>query len=349
MKVLIVSPFENAATGRGDRNIRLERELIKRGHDVTFVTGNFDHAKKVSIPKNDLSQNTGHLVIHLPRYRSNVSLARMWCHLVFGFKLWFRCILTRWDVVVVSSVPPDALLAARFLRKNALVVDVRDIWPDAIKTYGQTSLSIRLFTLFCDLIYRLTLKHADRIMLVAPGFRHWLSHYGKFRHGQVKFVPLGFRREDFRPLSDGGGDAEFCYAGGATPQFDIREFADEFANRHGFIVGSGPLIADWQKSFPESSFFGPVPRAEAIRLMSKSKTLLFPSNPFAQLPNKAFDYFALGYPVVFGENCARATKSLFALRLRHREHVSDDWTRYQIIEKEAIAKRAASIVEEVCS
>ncbi len=346
MKILLVSPFENDATGRGDRNMRLEAELKARGHEVIFVTGDFDHARKAKIPPDALPARPGLWVIHLPGYRANVSLARMWSHAVFALKLWLRAISTRWDAVVISSVPPDGLVAALFLRHRALIIDIRDIWPDALKSYGKPSRAARTFAAFCDAIYRFTLRRADRIMIVAPGFRSWLARYGALRHRRVKLVPLGFRREDFRPLSDGGTKWDFCYAGGATPQFDIREFAPAFSRHHGIVVGSGPLLDVWREAFPQTEFRGAVPRDEAMALMTESRQLLFPSNPFAQLPNKAFDYFALGHPVTLGGDTTRATRSLLNLRRRHGAVRQDCWEDYRAIEKEALAQRAATIIED---
>lgn len=346
MKILLVSPFENDATGRGDRNMRLEAELRARGHDVTFVTSDFDHAHKATISRDALPPRLGLWVIHLPGYKANVSLSRMCNHFIFALKLWLRALPTLWDAVVISSVPPDGLLAARFLRHRALVIDVRDIWPDALQSYGKPSRAARAFAAFCDAIYRSTLKRADRIMIVAPGFRSWLARYGALRHRRVKFVPLGFRREDFRPVSDGGTEWDFCYAGGVTPQFDIREFAPAFAGHRGIVVGSGPLLDSWREAFPQTEFRGAVPRDEAMALMTASRQLLFPSNPFAQLPNKAFDYFALGHPVTLGGASTRATRSLLDLRRRRGAGREDRWEDYRAIEKEALAQRAATIIED---
>lgn len=346
MKILLVSPFENDATGRGDRNMRLEAELRARGHDVAFVTGNFDHASKAKISRKALPPRPGLWVLHLPSYHINVSISRMWTHFIFALKLWLRAFPTRWDAVVISSVPPDGLIAARFLRKRALVIDVRDIWPDALQSYGRPSRAAHAFAAFCKTIYGTTLKRADRIMIVAPGFRSWLARYDALRHGRVKFVPLGFRREDFRSLSDGGTEWDFCYAGGATPQFDIREFAPAFADRRGIVLGSGPLLDAWSKTFPRTEFRGALPRDEAMDLMSKSRQLLFPSNPFAQLPNKAFDYFALGQPVTLGADCTRATRSLIGLRRRRATGCDDRWEDYRTIEKQALTRRAAAIIED---
>lgn len=349
MKILIVSPFENSATGRGDRNMQLEAEMRARGHKVTYLTGNFDHARKSHIDKDRLPPRAGLKVLKLPGYRKNVGLARMWCHFVCALKLWFSAISTRWDVVVISSIPPEALVSARFLRKRALVIDIRDIWPDALLAYGKPSFSTRAFSTYCSMVFGRTLRHADRILIVAPGFRRWVERYSALAHGRVKLVPLGFRREDFRSLSSEGKEYAFCYAGGVTPQFDIREFATRFGDSRGIVLGSGPLLEDWKVAFPNTEFLGTVPRSEAMDLMGRSEHLLFPSNSFAQLPNKAFDYFALGRRVTCGKDCTRAARYLLELRRRRALGDQETWLDYRALEKEAVTKRAADIIEGTVS
>lgn len=326
--------------------MRLQATLSSRGHDVTVVTGDFDHSRKSHISKTKLV-GSGVKVLHVPGYSKNVGLPRLWCHLVFALKLWFVAIGARWDVVVSSSIPPEVLVVSRFLRKSALVIDVRDLWPDALQSYGQPSCISRGFAIYCDAIFKRTLKHAHRIMVVAPGYRRWLDRYKAFVPGRVKFVPLGFRREDFRSLSNGSGVYSFCYAGGASPQFDIREFASEFGNQKGVVIGSGPLLKEWELNFPKTEFTGAISRGDAIEKMGKSRKLLFPSNPFARLPNKAFDYFALGRHVALGKNCTREARFLLSLRHRRMREGWDRWDDYYLIEKEAIASRAADIVERV--
>lgn len=347
MKILIVSPFENNSTGRGDRNLRLADLLRRRGNEVTFVTSNFDHGLKSHIPQDKIKGQYGVKILKVPGYFSNVGFARILCHMVFALKLLIWGFGKRWDRVVVSSIPPEALFAARLLRKDKFIVDVRDIWPDALQAYGRQSMIMRLFGLYCALIYRAVLKHADVIMMVAPAFRLWIKRYIGMKLVRTKFVPLGFRREDFRPVSKQGSEYSFCYAGGATPQFDIREFSTDFANEKGVVLGDGPLLDAWKITFKKTEFLGVVPRPLAMSFMAKSQQLLFPSNPYAQLPNKAFDYFALGLHVTLGDNCTRATRYLLMLRRRRfgLDSLNDDWTDYRSIEKEAITERAADIIE----
>ena len=289
------------------------------------------------------------MVIGLPGYRSHVGLARIWCHIVFAFKLWLRTIWVRWDIVVVSSIPPEALFAAHFLRKRALIIDIRDIWPDALQAYGKRSLATQAFNVYCRMIYSATLKYAKRIMIVACSYRRWLARYDDLTHGRqgrVKFVPLGFKREDFRPLSDNNGNKafEFCYAGGVTPQFDIREFAPELESKRVAVLGSGPLITAWKSAFPNAIFYGVVLRSEAMSVMRQSRQLLLPSSN--ALPNKGFDYFALGQPVLLGRDCSREIRYLLGLRSRRNLGPTETWEDYRVIEQEAITKREADIIED---
>lgn len=345
MKILLISPFENPMTGRGDRNIRLARALKAEGHDVTFVTSNFDHGKKKNFSKNDFSSYPNLKILSVPGYSSNVGIRRLLCHFVFSFKLFVFALKVQWDVVFVSSIPPELLITACLLRKRRLVIDVRDIWPDALLAYGKRSIFKLLFSFYCELIYRSTLPFADKIFVVAPGYCKWLRRFRVNNNGIVKFVPLGFRREDFQPKTINSYQFDFCYAGGATPQFDLSEFESTYGLKKGVIVGSGPMISKWKRMFPCALFTGAVPRHEALTYMQNSAVLLFPSNPYAKLPNKAFDYFALGYPVALGNNCTREAKFLLSLR-NITSQDNETWKDYRIIEKEFLTQRAVRIIVE---
>ncbi|MCK0070287.1 glycosyltransferase [Kordiimonas laminariae] len=346
MKILIISPFENHATGRGDRNTRLAKELSQRGHTVVTFTCNFDHSRKKHIPVDKLSSTSDLKVIRVPGYLQNVSFARILCHFTVAIKLWAWAIRFRWDTVVVSSIPPEVLLATIFLKKQSLIVDIRDIWPDALSSYKSKSIIYKIFNRYCDLIYKFSLQFADRILIVAPDFSKWLKRYTSYKSRKVKLIPLGFQREDFKCLSKGGEDYDFCYAGGATPQFDIQEFAKTLNKEKGIILGDGPLLNKWKESFPKSKFLGSIPRKQAISIMSSSQKLIFPSNKYAQLPNKAFDYFAMGYPVILGKNCSKATAYLLSLRNKRASRGIDNWQDYKTIEKEYLTTKTANIIEE---
>jgi len=325
--------------------------LIEMNHSVTFVTSNFDHGKKTHIPSDQLLSTIGLKVFRVPGYHKNVGFKRLLCHWVFASKLWLWAFWTKWDTVVISSIPPEVLMSSIFLRKKNLLIDVRDIWPDALLSYNNKSLLYKIFSRYCQLIYKFTLKQAKSIMVVAPGFNSWVKSYVKKHSIKVKFVPLGFRREDFSPLSINKSDADykFCYAGGATPQFDISEFSPSLGSKRGLVLGDGPLLDDWKDLFVKTHFTGSIPRDDALNMMRKSEVLLFPSNPFAQLPNKAFDYFSLGLPVLLGDDCSRATCYLLELRKRRQKINScpDTWFDYKVLEKENITKRIINIIEEV--
>lgn len=343
MKILIISPFENPLTGRGDRNIRLETALRVEGHKVTFVTSDFDHGRKKKLSSDDFAPYPDMKIISVPSYSSNLGIRRLICHYVFCVKLLIFALKEQWDVVFVSSIPPELLLIARLLRKRRLIIDVRDIWPDALLAYKKPSITKKIFSLYCEFIYRYTLPFADKIIVVAPGYRNWLRRFRTTNDGVVRFIPLGFRREDFQAKATHLCEFEFCYAGGATPQFDLSEFEAAYGTKKGVIVGSGPMIPEWKRMFPNALFTGPVSRHEALSYMRNSAVLLFPSNPYAQLPNKAFDYFALGYPVAFGVECTRATKFLLSLRNRDPGQ-EENWKNYAVIEKESLTQRTVRLI-----
>lgn len=353
MKVLIISPFENQKTGRGDRNLRLRNLLLERGHDVTFLTSNFDHARKDFIQLTTEDNRNGTLFITVPAYHKNVSVLRQVSHVVFATKGWLKLRKRKWDIIFVSSIPPENLVLAFLLNSKKVVIDVRDIWPDALMAYDKTNANLlktaafKFFEWYCNFIYHQTIKRASHIFLVANGYRKWIYKYCVRGKIKINFMPLGFNKDDFTNPKDTSNEYDYCYAGGLTPQFDLLEFIEELKDKNGVFVGSGPSEKELRSNYPRAKFTGVLTRSDALAYMQNSRSLLFPSNSFAQLPNKCFDYFAIGAPVVLGRNCSREARYLLQLRQRKDNLQNETWAEYKSIEKNEINKRMVTRLEKI--
>ena len=177
LNFLIISLSENNNTGRGNRNILLAKKLEEKGHKVTFATSNFDHGKKKKITPTKFIESSNFFfnVFSIPEYKTNLSFLRFIGHYVFSFKLLYKYRNQNFDIVFVSSIPPEVLLISTFLKKKKLIVDIRDIWPDAIFSYRNKSILKNLFRIYCNLIYKISLKKVDLYTLVAPTYNKWLK------------------------------------------------------------------------------------------------------------------------------------------------------------------------------
>jgi len=313
MKILIVSPFENEFTGRGNRNIMLAQELKKRGHTVIYATSNIDHAKKSVITEvcDKKIKVDERIRIDCPVYNGNTSVMRYVCHIWFAIKLFAKLRNKRFDRVYVSTIPPEVLLVVSFVDVKKRIFDVRDVWPDALMNYEGKYLVKKVFAAYCNLVYRVGLKNYSEGVLVAKGYKNWIKRYCK--RINATFIPLGFRSEKVHELDAVGKEYKYkyCYAGGITPQFNIEEFYPVIKGQKNVFIGSGPNVDKLIKLFPESEFTGAISRDNAESIMRDSECLLFPSNEYAMLPNKAFDYYIMNKPILFGKNVSDDVKNIY--------------------------------------
>lgn len=297
--VYIVSQYENSATNRGVRYPRLLETLRSKGK-ATLLSGNFDHGRKQPIADSDIGADE--LMFSVPSYTSHYGLRRFLAHWVFAWRsAWFllRSIKSG-DKIVVSSIPPEPCLAATLvarLRGASVLIDVRDIWPDALPLTGVRRW---LFGFYSHSFNFLSLRLASIVVVVSQSFTDWVRRY--HRRIPVQFIPLGFdpsrwesARHDRRVSQ---GKFEFVYIGGLTSQFDLSEFSFLKDGLGLAIVGSGPLEAGYRKRFPKATFFGLLPKDEASAVVLSARKGLVPGARFAALPNKVFDFLAAGLSVV---------------------------------------------------
>ena len=319
MKVLIVSPFENPCTGRGRRNVCLQNKLISKGVEAHLWTSNFDHAKKKIV---NVRRQRNLIVVGTIGYRYNISARRLLCHIQLAIALWRHLRTNDYDAYYVSSIPPELLLV---LPLKKTTVDIRDIWPDALQSYGNQSLLKKAFSYYTDIIYQRTLPNVQSFIGVAQSYRSWLHRY---TNREILFAPLGIRSEDVNKEEERQIEYKYAYAGGLTPQFDLSEFKDILGNGADIlIIGDGPLLERYRKLFPLANFTGNVQRDVAIEFLKTAECLLMPTNKYARLPNKLFDYIAIGRDILFGKEISndisdvisdfKFTQELGFIRLRN--------------------------------
>lgn len=197
-----------------DGNVRLARigslseYLARQGHDVTWWTSTFNHAKKLHRYSNtkELCINSHEKLILLYAgcgYSKNVSLARMkYCSKMAD----------AFCVELVKYEPPDIVLvcwpiiemvevAIKYGKKNHIpvIVDIRDQWPDSFATittgWKRRILEIGLLPM---------IKKSNRIISAADGitsmsdkFVDWGCRKARrLRNVYDKFIPIGSQRVD---------------------------------------------------------------------------------------------------------------------------------------------------------
>lgn len=114
MKVLLIRHSEvNPLDGKSPRLLRtgqLAKYLDAEGIDVIWLTSTFNHFNKTQrrIKKSQFKLFTGSLIefIYTPGYNSNLSIARLFDHFIFGIKSFIFVLRKKEKVdVIITSYP----------------------------------------------------------------------------------------------------------------------------------------------------------------------------------------------------------------------------------------------------
>jgi colanic acid biosynthesis glycosyl transferase WcaI len=223
--------------------------------------------------------------------------------------------LRKIDVVIASSPTLFAALSAwaiARLRRVPFVLEVRDLWPEAIVDLGlmrRGSRSVRGLEALAQFLYR----QAARIVVVTNAFADHLAAEGVPR-AKLEIISNGADTRFFTPRVNGAvrTDQRFtvAYVGshGLSHGLDVVLDAAALQPDVAFLlVGDG---ADRQRLLEERDRRGltnvemrrSVPRAEVARLYAQADVCLVPLRDVpifdTFVPSKLFEVLAAGRPII---------------------------------------------------
>lgn len=189
------------------RTGRMAQSLADSGHDVTWWTSRFDHARKRrrSTPEQqvvELSPRYRLCLLDGPAYHRNLSLARLRNYRVLAAEFDAAAPRMRPPDVIVSSYPSPELCAAaqRFAlpRRIPTVLDVRDAWPDNIAEFFPRLLRPALFP---GLSYyrrklRGLIRHATAVVSVNRVLLDWMVQYAPDARAKGQTIYIGGIRSE---------------------------------------------------------------------------------------------------------------------------------------------------------
>jgi glycosyltransferase involved in cell wall biosynthesis len=308
--------------------------LAGRGHEVVWWSSTFDHTRKRQRHPADtqvaLSPRLTLRLLRAPSYRSNLSLRRQINHLQIARRFAKAATEEPRPDLVLCSMPPVELAhaAVRFARGNRvpIVLDVRDLWPDAIVAAAPRPLRpvARILLRPQFRAVHTALRDAHAVVAVSPSYLRWaLELAGRTATPQDHVFPLAY------PETDGAAphfpEAEAAMRRqGVDPSRRIVWFLGSFGHwydldtvvraarslardeRHELqFVLSGAGHADARlrraaRGLPNVVFTGWIDRSEIAFLMSVAWVGLAAYAPHApqSYPNKLFEYMSAGLPVV---------------------------------------------------
>ena len=322
MHVLYVYP--NFTTPRGAWSTRaydFARRWIEQGHQVTVVTGVYD--------KSDLRPTgptwTG-VVDGIEVRAINVRLSNrhglvrriLTFLLLAAFASW-HAVRRSYDVVLVSSGPLTlgiAGLAARWLRRRPFVFEVRDLFSDGLEQLGIVTnpAAVAALRWFEGICYR----SATRVVALSETMAEWIRR----RHGMrdIAVVPNAantalFRHEAPPPTAIACHDAAFVFTGTMGRANDCEQLlqaARQLRTRgrddiHIYLVGDGQrrpaLEAEaLRDGLDHVHFVPPVRKDKLAGWLAAATAMVLTLKPVPVFdtvsPNKLFDAFAAGLPVI---------------------------------------------------
>ncbi len=222
------------------------------------------------------------------------------------------------DVVYASSPHLLAGLSGWIVaavRRTPFVLEIRDLWPRVLVDMGrlaETSLTYRALERLERFLYR----HADRVVIMAPGVRAAVEGKGVAPE-RIAFIPNAADPEDFVPSADrdelrrryGFTRRTAIYAGAHGPANGLDlllDAAKEVPELDVVLVGSGvekPRLRAAARNIRSVRFLDPVPKTEIPDILCAADIgvhVLADVELFrvGVSPNKVFDYMAAGLPIV---------------------------------------------------
>jgi hypothetical protein len=250
-------------------------------------------------------------------YKKNISISRVLSNVSFAMSLYqyLSKELKAGDKVYLNAIPPEVLFAISLLKKKCnieVIVDVRDIWPDALVNQKKKNVLVNSFAYYCRFLYGKASRSIDKYVYVAPSFKSWITKYNK-RNKPMLLSPLGYdenrwveniEEEDILLKDD---RVNMVYVGYLSNQFDLEQIIDYMNDSKRdditfHIIGGGEKF-DYYKSKVRNrnvTFYGMKSPQFVSKNLSRFDIGLLPLRRGAAsfLPNKYFDYIAAKIPII---------------------------------------------------
>jgi glycosyltransferase involved in cell wall biosynthesis len=329
MHILFLTNYFPPEIGAGAQSpLELSESLVKKGHQVTVVTG-FPRYNLKSLPakyrwrlwKREQLNGVNVLRINGPNFYGPSSLSRKLVQLLAPPVLGVRGLLAKKPDVVYTVTPPilmghAAIRVARW-HKVPAVVNVQDLFPQTLIDLGllQGARMIRMFESWERYVYH----NASAITLMSDGNRDFVINRGAppenahtvFNWVDTTSIKPENRINDFRRESRLPEDKfVVCFAGtmGASQDFDvILKAAARLKNRDDIVfllVGEGtarPALERDASGMANVQFLPMQPKEVYPSLLAASDACLvtlLPSVKTPTVPSKICTMMAAGRPIL---------------------------------------------------
>jgi colanic acid biosynthesis glycosyl transferase WcaI len=315
MRILYLSQyFPPEAGATQTRAYEMARNLVRLGHAVTVVAEVPNHPSGIIPPEYrgklvERSELEGIDVIRVWVKASPVKSFRnrMTFYLSYMVNASLAGLLQaggRYDLIYASSPPlfvGGAALALSYLRRIAMLFEVRDLWPESAVALGE--LSNRRAVAWATRLEEACYRRAGAIVVVTEGIHQRLL--------QRRFDPQA--RQRVRQELSLGEKFVVIYAGihgvaqGLETLVEAARRLQSEAQMHFLLVGDGPKKADIARLVSEYglsnlTLLDEQPRPAIPGLLSAADAAVIPLRKLeifkGALPSKMFDSWACERPVL---------------------------------------------------
>lgn len=209
MKILFLSDnFPPEVNAPASRTYDHALEWVKSGHEVTIITcaPNFPKGKVYEGYRNRLYQTEMIDGIRVVRVWSYITankgfIKRTLDFISFSVSAFFAGLFQKADIIVATSPQFFTALTGRtlaFWRRKPWVMEVRDLWPESIKTVG--AMKDNAFIRYFEWQEKRCYRSAKRIVVVTDSFKKTLTQRG-IDPAKIDVVKNGINRSLFTPIA----------------------------------------------------------------------------------------------------------------------------------------------------
>lgn len=342
MKIWLVKDGEYLPIQEGGRMMRtwmLAEALLEQGHSVLWWSSTFSHQWKKLLAEQSMdvkiTDDFNLKMIYAGAYTGNLSVARLTHHRRLAREFTRQAeVMEKPDIIVCSY--PIIDLADRVIKyanenEVPIILDVRDLWPSIfpslsskkMKPFAYVYSKLKMFKT------RKVLRGADRLVAVSEGFLGWaLENSNRENETCHKVFLIGYPGKKLVDRSAIDEDVKFVemirslegkkvftfigsfgcsYELGLIPKVAekiVREGRDDIQI---VLAGDGDqaqAISKTADKLPNITLTGWIDRTEIDDLLEITYIGLSPiiDSFDGRVPNKPFEYFAHGLPVLSSLN-----------------------------------------------
>lgn len=297
----LINYTESITESRGFRNEKFSDIL----GNTLLISGSWSHTHKSRI----ISTSDKELLLDNWSYKKNIGIKRILSAWHFAYLLRRKILKDNIEIegCIISSINLEALILLPKSKIKKIIIDVRDIWPDA-HPLSFKSLPFYIYTKILNLFIK---RYSSNYLYVSPSFKKWIKKNCILEN--AIYLPLCYNPQRWgKPLINktihNNKVLKMGYIGNLNSQFSLDEMLPLIGKSNVLleIVGGGEKINKLKKLIKDESyknritFYGYLDRESSTKIVKSWDLGIVPQTTDckADLPNKFFDYLGAGIPII---------------------------------------------------